>query len=235
MSQWGLIAVFIIYGGSFLVMAWVLWQHIRRTAGVGVTSRLNFLALFALTHGLSDLMDAALRFPGVDPDPSGPAAVIRLTLLVVSFLFLLLFGLVVTVDDVGLQRVIIGFGTLAVAGMVAGLAALFLADSTADSFAATEKATRLLVGLPGAALSAVALVRISRICSRLGLHHCATGARVAAFGMAAYGILAGGVATGYPQAVMVLGLPIQLHRMAAAVVLTVGCVWMLQKLEYDRE
>lgn len=235
MSKWGLITVFIIYGGSFLVMAWVLWRHIQRTSRAGVTSRLNFLALFALTHGVSDLLDAVLRFPGVDPDPSGPIAIVRLTLLVVSFLFLLLFGLVVIVDDSGLQKMIVGFGMLAVAGMVAGLTALFLADSTAGSFAATEKATRLLVGLPGAALSAVAFIKIGRICTRLGLHHCANGAKLAAFGMAAYGILAGGVATGYPNAVMVVGLPIQLHRMAAAVVLTIGCVWMLQKLEYDRE
>lgn len=228
-----LIIIFIIYGGAFLVMAGVLWAGIERTAKLGIASRLNILIVFAVVHGVSDLIDAALRIPGVPASPTGPVAAIRLMLLALSFLALLWFGLAILIEDRKAFRTLVLFGVLASIGLAAGLAALFAEGASLGSVQGAERTSRLLLGLPGGALSAIGFLKVSRRCGILGLGGCARGSMIAAVGMGAYAILAGAVATGYPQAVLVLGLPIQLHRMMAAITITVGCVMMLRGLAFS--
>lgn len=225
-----LIIIFVIYGGAFLVMAGVLWSGIERTARVGIASHLNILIIFALVHGVSDLIDAVLRIPGVPASPTGPVAAARLVLLALSFLALLWFGLSVLIEDRRAFRALVLLGSLLSVGLAAGLAALFAEGAAIGTVQAAERTARLLLGLPGGLLSAVGFLKVARRGAVLGLARCSRGAMVAAFGMAVYAILAGAVATGYPSAVLVLGLPIQLHRMAAAVTITVGCVIMLRGL-----
>lgn len=225
--------VFIVYGATFLVMAAVLWLGVRHTTRLGIASQLPVLAFFALTHGASDLVDAVLRTPYVDASPLGPVAAIRLVLLAISFIFLLVFGILMLIEDERLRRNIFALGVLAVIGAASGLAALFAQETDAASIQQVERAIRLLFGLPGGLLSAAGLYRVHRRCACIGVRQCGTGALVAAGGMAAYAIMAGALATGYPTPLFILGLPIQLHRMAAAVVLTIGCVMMIRSLELE--
>jgi len=225
-----LIVIFLLYGGAFLVMAWMLWAGIERTAKLGIAAHLNILIFFALIHGVSDLVDAVLRVPGVPASPDGPVAAIRLVLLALSFVALLWFGAAVLIDDRRAFQAFMALGILASVGVAAGLAALFADRAAVDSVQTAERAARLVLGLPGGLLAALAFLKVSRRCNLLGLEQCSQGALVAAVSMAVYAIFAGAVATGYPQAVFILGLPVQLYRMMAAITITVGCVVMLRGL-----
>lgn len=235
MTDWPLVIIFLIYGSTFIVMAGVIWSHTQRTAKLGFAGSMYLLALFAATHGISDLVDVVLRLPGVDADPTGPVAAVRLAMLVTSFLFLLLYGISTLVEDTAIYHLVLALGSLAAVALVAGLVALYAEGVSVGTISHVEAAVRRFVGLPGGLLSSLGLLRISNRCSRVGLRQCRDGSRLAAFGMVAYAILAGAVATGYPQSIAVLGMPIQLHRMAAAIVLTIGCAWMLRALEVHPE
>ncbi len=229
-----MIAIFLIYGGAFLVMAGALWAGIERTAKLGIASHLGILIVFGVTHGLSDLVDAVLRVPGIPADPTGPLAAVRLTLLALSFLALLWFGLSVLIEDRASFRSFVYLGLIASVALAAGLAALFAEEASLGSVQGAERAARLLLGLPGGLLSAVAFGKVAARSRLLGLERCFAGASVAAVGMAAYAVLAGGVATGYPDVVRVLGLPVQMHRMMGAITITAGCMMMLRGLAVSR-
>lgn len=233
-SSMSLAVINFIYGASFMVMAVMLWVWLERTGKLGIAARLNLLAAFGIAHGLSDITDAALRLPGVDTDPGGPVAAARFALLAISFVFLLWFGATGVIDDSRLQRVIVAFGILGLSAMTAGVAALYAQGLSGGSLQSVERAIRLFLGVPGGVLSAIAFLRVATRCTLLGFRDCALGGKIAALGMGAYTFFAGVMATGYPNSLLVAGLPVQLHRMAAALVLTFGALMMLQRLEVGR-
>ena len=227
-----------IYGVSFLVMAGFLFLQWERTAKLGVAGRFILLALFAFTHGASDMAAAALRLPHVDEGATSLAA-IRLLLLIVSFLFLLQFGLSLLVDDRQLYRGILGFGALAVLALISGLVVVYA--SSPEAVRAVERLSRQLIGVPGAMLAALGLMRISARCGRLKLKGCSRDSLWAAGAMAVYGFLAGGIlyspgpvrpgTTLRPNVFEILGLPIQFYRMLAAVTLLIACLRFLSRFD----
>lgn len=229
-----LLAINIIYGVTFLVMAAALFFYWERTAKLGVAGRFVLLAMFAVTHGAADLVGAIINIPYPHGDV-GALAAIRLLLLTVSFLFLLQFGLALLIDDRQLYRAVLGFGALGVLGVIAALVAVY--TSQPEATAAVERLARLLIGLPGALLAAVGLLRIAGRCGRLNLEGCKRDARWAA--TATYGLLTGGIfyragtpvagSSSRPNIVEFLGLPIQFYRMLAALALTVACLRFLNR------
>lgn len=235
MSSMGMSVLFASYATVFFFMAGITWRSMEKTAKVGIVAPLVMLVVFAVVHGFSDVIDAIMRFPGVDSSPTGALAAVRITLLAASFVFLLIYGLASLIDDMAIFRVIVILGLVGMVGMVAGIAALFAEGAAAGSVASAERATRLFLALPSGMLAAAALFRSGRRCGALGMEHCERGARLAAVSMAAYAVFAGAFATGYPQAYRLLGLPIQAHRMLAAVALTVGLAWMLERMSLSGE
>jgi hypothetical protein len=237
-----LLAMNIIYGVTFLVMAGAILLYWEHTAKLGVADRFVLLAIFGVTHGASDLVNAAMGFPHAYGDLK-PLAAIRLLLLTVSFLFLLQLGFSLFIDDRQLYRVVLGFGVLGVLGMIAGLVVVY--SSEPEAVGTVERLSRLFIGLPGALLAALGLLRIADRCGRLMLEGCRNDARWAAGAMAIYGFLAGGIfyrpgsplpgSGGRPNVFEILGLPIQFYRMLAAVALTVACVRLLSRFRIERE
>ncbi|MCL5734365.1 MAG: hypothetical protein M1274_02055 [Actinobacteria bacterium] len=190
----------------------------------------------------SGLGNAAIGLPYAYGDARALAA-IRLLLLTVSFLFLLQFGFSLLIDDRQLYRAVLGFGVLGVLGMIAGLVVVY--SSEPEAAGAVERLSRLVVGLPGAVLAALGLLRIAGRCSRLMLEGCRNDARWAAGAMAIYGLLTGGIfyrpgsplpgSGGRPNVFEILGLPIQFYRMLAAVALTVACLRFLSRFRVEQE
>ncbi|GAB4252127.1 MAG: hypothetical protein Kow00129_13000 [Thermoleophilia bacterium] len=229
-----LLTINIIYGVTFLVMAGALFLYWERTAKLGVAGRFVLLAMFAVTHGAADLVGAII--PHAEGDV-GALAAIRLLLLTVSFLFLMQFGLAVLIDDRQLYRAVLGFGGLGVLAVVAGLVAVYASEPEAAH--AVERLARLLIGLPGALLTATGLLRIAARCAHLNLQGCKNDARWAAGAVAVYGVLTGGIfyraaspavgSSPRPNIVEFLGLPIQFYRMLAALALTVACLRFLNR------
>ncbi len=230
MGDYAMVALFVVYGVTFFVMAFVVWRRLEQTSRMGIAAPMFLLVVFAVLHGSSDIVDVFLRLPGADASPISGLAAIRMVLLLASFVFLFMYGLAGLFDDVQVMRTISLLGTLAMFGALSGLTALFAEGAAAGSILEVERATRLFVALPGGLLAAAALFRASRVCGRLGIERCQRGARLAAAGMTAYAIFAGAFATGYPQSLRLLGLPIQAYRMSAALVVTLGLVMMLDRM-----
>ncbi|MHB8870218.1 MAG: hypothetical protein ACYC8U_15635 [Thermoleophilia bacterium] len=231
-----LLAINVVYGMTFLVMAAALFFYWERTAKLGVAGRFVLLAMFAVTHGAADLVGAIINIPSPQGDV-GALAAMRLLLLTVSFLFLVQFGLALLIDDRQLYRAVLGFGALGVLGVIAGLVAVY--TSQPEATGAVERLARLLIGLPGALLAAVGLLRIAGRCGRLNLEGCGRDARWAAAALATYGLLTGGIfyspgtpvagSSSRPNILEFLGLPIQFYRMLAALALTVACLRFLNR------
>jgi hypothetical protein len=231
MSDSLLIGVYTVYAGAFFVMAITIMAFTERTARLGAAAKMPLLAAFALTHGVSDAVDLALRLPDATSSATGGLAAVRIFFLVVSFLLLIAFGASMLIDDKKTLRIVGSVGSVAALGVIAALVAVYAEGITEGSIAAFERAARIWLGLPGGLLAAGGLMVVSRKCAILGLSGCGRGSQTAAAGMLAYAILAGAIATGYPGPHLLLGLPIQVFRMIAAVVLTTGCVMLLRHLD----
>ena len=231
LADMGMIVLFTVYGGTWIVMGVLLWLGSERTAKLGIASDLRLLSLYAIVHGASDVIDVLLRLPGVQATPTSPLAAVRLALLTASFIILLQFGLAITIEDERVYKAIIALGALAIIGLGSGLVALYAGGATQTSVSAVEATTRHVVGLPGALLAAVGFFRLSRKCNRLNMAGCAHDSMGAAVSLAAYGILAGAVTSGYPIPTVILGLPVQFYRMLAAIGLAVSCLSLLRRFE----
>lgn len=229
LSQIAMIAVYVAYAGTWLLIAVALWMHSERTAKLGIAGKLRLLALFAFVHALADLTDVALRLPGLQVPPTSPIAAVRLTLLTASFVILAQFGLALNIEDKRVYRSVLALGTLMIIGLGSGLVALYAKGATTASIATVERASRLLVGLPGAVLASIGFLRLSRKCDTIGMRECANDARLAAVSIGAYGILAGAITTGYPTVNVIFGLPIQFFRMVAAVGIAVATINMMRR------
>ncbi|MBI5232025.1 MAG: hypothetical protein HY876_07675 [Coriobacteriales bacterium] len=232
-SSWFLVVLYAIYGLTFLVMAGAIGYYTRKAPPFGISRKMISLIIFAILHGFSDLLDAVLRSPGMDASPTSALAAARLVLLATSFVWLFLFGIVSLIDNEELYRVIVIVSVVAGVGVAAYLAAQYAEGATVGSMARVELQTRLFIALPACLLAAGGFYRVSRQCASLGMDQCRRGAMVAAGGMAAYGVLGGAFATGYPFVLRLFGVPIQVFRMGAAVVLTVGVIWMLQSMQVN--
>lgn len=227
-----LLIIYTVYGASFLVMSAAIWSHVGKTAKLGIASRLQLLAVFGVLHGVGDLTDVALRLPA--PALAGihsALEVVRLLLLTLSFLVLLQFGLAMVIPNEGQYRRVLRYGGLGAGALVVALLAVYLEGPDEETIFAAERVSRLVIGLPGGLLATYGFARIARGCARLGAYGCGSGAMVATVGMGFYAVLAGAIATVHPTTFEILGLPIQLYRMIAAIVLTIGCIEMLRRME----
>ncbi|MDZ4168960.1 MAG: hypothetical protein U1E26_04810 [Coriobacteriia bacterium] len=229
-QDYSMIILFVVYGLTFFVMAGVLWFRLEQTARIGIAGPMVTLVAFAVLHGISDIVDVVLRLPGYNASPTGSIAAVRMVFLVASFLFLAVYGALGLIRDDSVRRSVFVMGMVGLVGIVAAVTALFAEGAAAGSIADAERATRLYIALPGGLLAALALYRAGQTCGKLGMRQCREGSIVAAAGMVAYAIFAGGIATGYPEPLRLIGLPIQLYRMGSAAVLTVGIAWMLDRM-----
>ncbi len=230
LTSWALFALFVAYGVYFWVMAAGVWYYREHTAKLGIADRLWLLAAFAFVHGFSDLIDVVLRVPHIYFDPHGVLPQARLTLLVLSFITLFQFGIALLVENRRTYQRFLAASVLVSLVVLVGPVYPHLTDRfDLETFSLTERLARLVFGLPAALAASWGFYRIGRRCGVLGLSGCATDSRVAAAALVLYGIVAGAVATGYPSALRLWGVPIQAYRMLAAVTLTLASVRLLRR------
>lgn len=227
--------VYVVYAGPFLVMGVTILALWRRTARAGVLSSFLLLAAFALTHGLADAADGYLRVVGTSPLEPGTLQVVRLVLLAVSFVALLVFGVMLLASGPRDAKVTLGLGVVAIVGLAGALVAMYLREPTIETVTHLDGDVRRLLAFPGSLLATLGLVRLAVRSRAVGLEWFARYALLAAVGLAVYGVLAGLLVTGYPVPNTLLGLPVQVHRMAAAVLIAIGSVNMLISLRSGSE
>jgi hypothetical protein len=218
-----LVTVFFVYGLSFLVMfGMILWWR-RETARFEMMEGFLLLANFGLWHGLTEWADMLRLIVTSPPAFVQTLAVVKLTLLAVSFVYLFLFGLhIVTAAKPEIRLGMAAYGSPLVAA-VYGVILYF----TLQDLRLGEGVVRITLALPGAGMAGLGLIRLSRTLLKLGLSGPSRDALVAAAGFFCYAVFAGLLFRTDGQPVLLLGIPVQMYRAACAILISVFVVRIL--------
>jgi hypothetical protein len=204
--------IYFIYGLSFLLMSFLIFYGIKRATSLTFVSTFSMLALFGLTHGMTEwIYWVQFMLQTMGSGKVGILTYLSQIFLVVSFVFLLQFGINLLTyqwEKKGFVRAI------PLVLFVIYLAAIFAAGVT-DVLQA-GLIGRYGFGFTGAALSAIVIFRLSNTVKPLGNRKLARGLTLAAVGFACYAIFGGLIIN------PVLGLAVQLFRAACAFTIAIS-------------
>ncbi|MBI3959172.1 MAG: sensor histidine kinase [Chloroflexi bacterium] len=235
-----------IYGQVFFVLGLAIFMQSRRRSRLKLARDLRWLALFGILHGLHEW---GLVFIPIQADylPSAVIVVLQMAqvwLLAVSFVALLIFGLVLLEP---LSQSMRWFAFFLLSGWLALvlLVYLFIPDSS-ERIRQIATGSRYLIGLPGGMLSALGLYRQAQ--SRLMVAENARYGRMlhwAAWFLFAYTLSAGLIvapASFFPANILNRaaflewsGIPVELLRSIFGLLLTISIIRALELFEVEVE
>ena len=161
-----MIAVYFFYGLAFFTMGLALAMTSRQTSRLRFARAIPYMAAFGIIHGLHEWYEMGQRI-AVETQQHVvglPEEIVRLGLLVVSFIMLLCFAVQLLVPArVPRSRIFAPVAILVLLWAVASIVFIGLQPTTAlGAIAVTDGLARYLLAIPGAALAAVALMREQR-------------------------------------------------------------------------
>jgi signal transduction histidine kinase len=161
-----IVAVFFVYGLAFFSMGLALALATRRTSEFRFAQAIRPLALFGVLHGVHEWIEMFQKIGTLTSGyvPGTLDETVRLTILVVSFLMLLLFGMQLLSPE-GIERRRAYLVSLAMAGLWGGsvlVAALAFHPAPDELTAQADVLARYGLGIPGALLGAWALMTQQR-------------------------------------------------------------------------
>lgn len=220
-----MIVVYWVYVTTFLVMGAYVWYRVERTSRLGMVAPLFSLIMFAFTHALADAMPLIAHYrPEVTVEATEFVLVSNI-LEAVSFVFLLIFGVASFAEGTVKTRAVYVIGLLGMLGVIVGVVL-----TSGDDPGQLELAVHAFIGVPAGILATSALARAAYRCHILGVRHGRNGAIIAAAGMSLYTVFALVQPAVLPGLTRMAGVPVQTHRAFAAIVVTVGVGWMLERL-----
>jgi len=152
--------VFFIYGLSFFMLAAGLGLSLKALRSIGLSRIFLFLLLFAFVHGAVEWIDMyrqyGLLLYGKDIPAWSKEA--RLYLLALSYYCLFIFGLRLYSENHLTKKI----AWLLHAVFLISVISVFLAGCMRGNIGEFDSAIRYFLGLPSAALSALALFRLSK-------------------------------------------------------------------------
>lgn len=168
----------------------------RRTCRLALAKHIWLLALFAIFHGLHDWLAV---FSVAGPVRTGWLEAVRLFLLPVSFYFLLQFGINGIFSAKGKRPK--NFNLIPVLLIAAWAAVVVLSG---QKYLTSETIARFLMGIPGAALTIIALLLYLPEVKTTGMGRAALYLKLAVSGFFFYGIVAALAPTGpfFPDSVL---------------------------------
>ena len=242
--KWDIVLIFFIYGLAFFSMGIALSLETMRSPRLAERRVLRPLAIFGLLHGMHEWIEILL-LQGVWLGVPFPEQIIwlRYTLLVISFIPLIYFGLLMLLEpDYG--KVIPG---VIVIGMLAIYAALVITLSRVRpdlGLGPADTLARYVLAVPGGILAGLGLRRRAQQVEQEGRGNLARRFRWAALGFAMYGLtqIFVGPIDMFPSNIInsavfvgIAGFPVQLIRAAMAVLVTVNLIQAIQAVERERE
>ena len=156
-----IVVVFFLYGLAFFVLGLALAMAYRRTSEFKFARSIPFLAAFGILHGIHEWyeMFQQIAFLTSGHAPTVPEELIRLAILVVSFLMLLVFGVVLLTPNRSYSfryLPILGvFGLWLVGALVVNLA---FKPSVEEIIGLADVLARYGIGIPAALIGAWALM-----------------------------------------------------------------------------
>jgi hypothetical protein len=215
--------IFFIYGVSFLIMAAVVFRGVRKATSISLVTSYNALALFGLTHGITELVDW-VRFI-LKATGNGEVQALKYLsqfMLIASFVLLLQFGVnLLTYRNEKVRPLRLAPSILFLVYVIA-LAFMRPADVADAGLIA-----RHTFGFVGALLSGVALFALAKSMRELVDAHVVQGLAMTATSFCVYAVVGGLIVK------PVFGMPIQLFRAACAVAAAVSSFYILGVFRAD--
>jgi hypothetical protein len=220
--QDNLLIISIFYALSFFAIFFAIMLQRGNTAHFEFVNTFMYLAGFGLIHGIGDLLVVAPALLNVTSSQEASIILMGRFFCALSFLFLYFFGLTVF-SDTHAKRV----RWTVFSSPFFTLALFLVVVNPFEQIISSETVYRLLLGLPAAVLTALALLKMSGRFQQLGLTRAVTDFRGAAITFMLYGVFAGLFYVSYPDSVLLFGFPVQLLRALAAVLIAVFTIRIL--------
>jgi len=238
--------IFFVYGLAFFCMGLAMTLESSRSSLLAEARVLLPLALFGLIHGSHEWLEMMLFKEaafGIRFSPIVPW--LRLGLLVISFSFLIAFGIQAlrTQRRLKINAVYIGVGLIAVYVIIVLLTIFTHQGSTTHIINHAEAWSRYVLAVPGAILAAIAMFYQSQTPLATNRRKLGLSWKWAAVGFAIYGLSQAVVSPLdiFPASIVnvdtflhTTGLPIQVIRAATALLITYSLIRATQTVEEER-
>ncbi len=230
-----MIAVYFFYGLAFFTMGLALAMTRRETSRLRFARAIPYMAAFGLIHGLHEWYEMGQRI-AVETQQHVvglPEEVVRLVLLVVSFVMLLCFAVQLLVPArVPRKRIFAPVALLVLLWAIASIVFIGMQPTTPlGAIAVADGLARYLLAIPGAALAAWALMREQRVFRAMDLSQFGRDMVWSAAALLLYGIvgqlfvrqstLPWSAFFNNENFLAWFGIPVQLFRAVMAIALTV--------------
>jgi len=219
------LAVYLIYGTSFLIMfaALTLWK--KRVSHIEIMDDFKYLAAFGLLHGLAEYSDIP-RF--LAWQPSWIFDMVKLLLVLSSFAALLAFGLNILSAGIEERRWIRGipYGAFLMYIWFLVFAGIdFTNLDTGINYKAADLAQLYSMGLIGTAVTSYAFFDLSGKMNAIVSEMAGNKFKFAGIGFALYAIFGGMIVN------PVLGIPVVVYRSVIAVLITIAVVGIFRMFD----
>ncbi|MFU8773008.1 MAG: sensor histidine kinase [Anaerolineales bacterium] len=241
--QIDMVVVFFIYGLAFFSMGIALTIESTRSPLLAERRIIRPLAIFGLLHGMHEWFEIIL-LQGVWLGMPFPTEVswVRSILLAISFVPLIIFGLLMLFPQNSQRR------TIGIIGLVlivyTSLVIINMQIDPDNIFGRADAFSRYLLAVPGGILAALALNKLARQQQNGSAQPISLHLNLAAIGFGIYGLTQVFAArvemfpVTYINAELfasVSGFPIQVVRAGMAVLVTVSLIRLIQYVENERE
>lgn len=237
------ITVYFLYGLSFFVMGLGLLMSARREARLRLAEIIHLLGLFALLHGTHEFLEMLMLVGELRS--TFPLEVVRLSLLALSFLLLLAFGIALLPRAETVRRFTLRTTIVVMIAYVVQQVLLYLTyqPSVQEWVHSADTLTRYTLGIPGSALAGFGLWRQRRVLIRAGITLFGTHLAIAAAALITYGV----IGQFFPNPSLVFpsmyvnselfarlfGFPVQVLRAVMALVAAVAMIRAVRAFEYE--
>lgn len=229
-----ILVVYLFYGGAFFALGVSITSRDTRLSKLHIARFLWIFALFAYIHGSHEWYEMFLKIDSLysSPEPDMTTNIIKLGLVLISFIFLFLFGVCALGISRPRQRTLLGILFAVLVGTVVIFILLPWRGTSIDYFAWAESRIRNLVALPGALLSGTAFILYSRTVKELSrkgaLNFTGAGVSVILYGVFTGLIPSGTFITGFH-------LPVELFRGLSALLILHFMMHALHTFDEERK
>jgi hypothetical protein len=212
--------IFLVYGLSFLLLALLVFKGTGGSRSVPLIAAFNMLALFGLTHGITEMTDW-VRFIGrtLGAPEAAPLTWLSQICLVLSFAMLLQFALNLFAAQ-STSRMMPVVRLIPLVALIVFIAFVVMRGMT--DILAIGLLGRYTFGFASAILAAAAMVQTARALSVLGDEGLVRSLYVAAAGFALYAVFGGVIVK------PISGIPIQLFRSVCAVTIAIAAFSLIR-------